>query len=74
MSQIADFCSRLMIKLKKYKTIFYCSFQQLSRISDSNRLKFAVKPDIMFDVLLYLFGRFDGGIPWHRRIGKRSRF
>ncbi len=36
--------------LAKQKTTILYSFPQLSRISDSNRLKFAVTPVIMFDV------------------------
>ena len=36
--------------LAKQKTIIFYPFLQLSRISDSNRLKFAVTPVIMFDV------------------------
>ena len=36
--------------LAKQKTTIFYSFPQLSRISDSNRLKFAVTPVIMFDV------------------------
>ena len=60
--------------LAKQKTTIFYSFPQLSRISDSNRLKFAVTPVIMFDVLLGLSERLGGGIPWHRKIGKKSRF